>query len=122
MEKLKNELNRQLAAARIINKNEVSSLSNQSDHDEGDGEEEDFLSEEDFNLQHLFEDFRSNPDACAFPSSKQRKCLTNRQVFRLLNNRSDLLKTSRTIEQKLSKPNEHMCTSIDLSTSKTHRK
>lgn len=32
-----------------------------------------------------------------------------------MNNATDFLRISKTIEAKLHKPNEHMCTSIDLS-------
>lgn len=126
MEKIKQELDRQLAAARIINKNKLSSIDNQFDHRKDDrilpttdeeDEDDDYLSDEDLNPKYFIEDFQNNPDECAFPSSRQNQCLTNRDVFRLLNNRSDLLKTSRTIEQKLVKPDEPMCTSIDLSKS-----
>jgi hypothetical protein len=44
-------------------------------------------------------------------------CLTNRGVYGLLSNQSDLMKVSKTIEKQLNRPNEHMCTSIDLSMS-----
>ena len=119
MEKIKQELDRQLAAARFINKNKISSIGNAYDHREEqetiEEDDDDYLSEDDLNPKHFIEDFHNNPDECAFPSSRQHRCLTNRQVFRLLNNRSDLLQTSRTIEQKLVKSDEQMCTSIDLS-------
>lgn len=120
LEKLKQELDRQLAAARIINKNKISSSINNKlplsvNNAYDDDDDDDYLSEEDLTPQNFLEDFTNNLDECAFPSSRQTRCLTNQQVFRLMNNRSDLLKTSRIIEQNLFKPNEQMCTSIDLS-------
>ena len=120
LEKFKQELDRQLAAARIINKNKISSINKlpNNQYDASGDDDDDYLSEEDLNPQNFIEDFVNNPDECAFPSSRQTRCLTNREVFRLMNNRSDLLKTSRTIERNLFKPNEQMCTSIDLSKSK----
>lgn len=69
----------------------------------------------DFNLDLLLEDLRMNPNECAFLSTKQKTCLTNKEVYRLLKNRSDLFLTSDTIEKNLNKPNEHTCTSIELS-------
>lgn len=121
MEKFKQELDRQLAAARIINKNKISSINKlplSTNDDSGEDDDDDYLSEEDLNPRNFIEDFANNPDECAFPSSRQTRCLTNREVFRLMNNRSDLLKTSRTIERNLFKPHEQSCTSIDLSKSK----
>lgn len=121
LEKIKNELDKQLATARIINKSKLSSATNspliinQIDT-ENEEDDNDFEDDYDLNLANLLEDLRYNPDECAFPSSRQNQCLTNKQVYKLLYNKSDLMKTSQTIERQLQKPNEHMCTSIDLST------
>jgi hypothetical protein len=89
-------------------------IRNQIDQDE-DEDEDDFDYAENLNIKNLLEDLNNNPDDCAFPSSFQNKCLTNGEVYGLLKNRSDLMKLPRTIEQQLYKPNEHMCTAIDLS-------
>jgi hypothetical protein len=48
-------------------------------------------------------------------STNDEKCLTNEQVYNLLNNQIDLMKFSKPIEQQINKPNEQICTSIDLS-------
>ncbi len=115
---VKNELDKQLAAAKIINKSKLLSAtklpvsSNQIDTQE---DEEDFGDDDSINLTYLLEDLRNNPNDCAFPSLSQNKCLSNKQVYELIKNQSDLMKISKAIEQKLHKPNEHMCTSIDLS-------
>jgi hypothetical protein len=68
-------------------------IRNQIDQDE-DEDEDDFDYAENLNIKNLLEDLNNNPDDCAFPSSFQNKCLTNGEVY---------------------KPNEHMCTAIDLS-------
>lgn len=75
-----------------------------------DEEDEDNLSE-----SNLLEDFKLNPNSCAFPSTNDDQCLTNEQVYHLLNNRSDLMEFSKTIDKKINNPNEQICTSIDLS-------
>ncbi len=80
---------------------------------------EDEIEDEDYEdsiiESNLLEDLKTNPESCAFLSSNENKCLTNEQVYKLLNNQSDLIKFSKTIEQQINKPNEQMCTSIDLS-------
>ncbi|CAF3371762.1 unnamed protein product [Rotaria sp. Silwood1] len=119
LEKLKNKLDQQLAAAKISNKSKTllstqpPSLYNQTNkkHEE---EEDDFDYEDSLNEIDLKLDLLANPNGCAFVSPRQNKCLTNQQVYTLLSNTSDFMKISKTIEEKLYKPNEHMCTSIDL--------
>jgi hypothetical protein len=119
LEKIKNEVDRQLAAATIINKSKIFSgpksplLTNPEEEDEED--DNDFEYEDYLNLTNLLEDLTNNPNECAFPSSRQNQCLTNQQVYKLLHNKIDLMKTSKLIEQQLHKPNEQICTSIDLS-------
>ncbi len=108
---VKNELDKQLAAAKIINKSKPSSATKLPFTEE----DEDDFDDDSINLTHLLEDLRNSPNECAFPSLSQNKCLSNKQVYELIKNQSDLMKISKAIEQKLHKPNEHMCTSIDLS-------
>lgn len=111
---MNNEVLRQLAAARVISQGKVS-VSTRSpfltDEIEDDTDRE---YDEQLTVAGLLEDLTINPDQCAFPSSSQQRCLSNKQVYQLINNHTELMKVSRNIEQQLFKPNEHMCTSIDL--------
>ena len=120
--KIKNELDRQMAAARIISKSKISqltasSLANSYAHGDDEQDEFDRDYEENLTVKALLEDLTSNQDRCAFPSVNDNQCFSNKQVYGLVNNRSDLMKISRSIEQQLYKPNEQMCTSIHLSMS-----
>ena len=119
LEKVKNEVDRQLAAAKIINKSKVSVstrsplLADRSSEIDEEENERDY--DEQVTVGSLLEDLTINPDQCTFPSTDHHRCLSNRQVYQLINNHSELMKVSRTIEGQLYKPHEHMCTSIDLS-------
>ena len=115
---MKKELERQIATAKLLqNKNISITTTIQSsflpkqplDEEEDDLDYDENLLESDF-----YEDFKLNSNACAFSSSNDQQCLTNVQVYQLINNQSDLLRLSKTIEQKIYKPNEQICTSIDL--------
>jgi hypothetical protein len=110
LEQVKNEIDRQLAAARVISKSNVS-VSTPIEEEEEDDDDDD----EQLNVASLLEDLTINSDQCAFPSTNEQRCLSNKQVYRLINNHSELIKVSRNIEQQLFKPHERMCTSIDLS-------
>ncbi|CAF1168574.1 unnamed protein product [Adineta ricciae] len=119
LEQLKNELDKQLAAARIISKSKnfastASPYSRDEQHAGNDDDDDDFDYNSPADMMNLREDLRDNPNECAFLSSKQTTCLTNAQAYSLLKNRTDLLKISKAIKKELHKPNEHMCTSIDL--------
>jgi hypothetical protein len=114
---VKNELDQQIAAMQLIQKKKSAPttllpLSNDETIDDDDDDDDD---SDTLNVAHLREDLINSLDACAFSSSNENKCLTNEQVYRLLNNQSDLIQFSKTIEQQLNKPDERMCTSIDLS-------
>jgi hypothetical protein len=119
LERVKNELEKQLATAKLADKKKRPSTTttlSSSILNKNDAEDDEVLDYED-NLaeSHLLEDLKSNPDSCAFLSSNEYKCLTNEQVYHLINNQSDLMKIPKPIEQQIHKPNEQMCTSIDLS-------
>ena len=109
-----------MAAARIIKEKRPSAAANSPylnntlavDEDDTD----DFDDEDPISMQNLLEDLWNGPDDCAFSSSSQSQCLSNRQVYALLSNRTDLMRTSKAIEKQLRKPDEHVCTSVDLST------
>ncbi|CAF2450277.1 unnamed protein product [Rotaria sp. Silwood2] len=119
LEKLKNKLDQQLATAKINNKSKIplstksplssSPMNKKYEEEEDESDYDDNLNEIDLKL-----DLISNPNGCVFVSSSQNKCLTNQQVYSLLSNKTDLMKISKPIEEQLYKPNEHMCTSIDL--------
>jgi hypothetical protein len=129
LQEVKNELDQQLAAANLIDNGRTARptrsplpVNNKNNHVGGGGGDDDDEEneidrnyEETLTVDSLLEDLTVSPDECAFPSINQNKCLTNRQVYRLINNRTDLMKVSRDIEQQLYKSNEQMCTSIDLS-------
>lgn len=116
---MKKELERQIAATKLQSKANISSSTStrssflskpdDEDNDDDDSDYEDTLLESDF-----YDDLKSNANTCAFSSSNDQQCLTNTQVYRLIDNRSDFLRFSKQIEQKISKPNEQVCTSIDL--------
>ena len=91
-------------------------MTNQVDN-EGTEDEIDFDYDNIINKEDLLEDLKYNPNGCAFRSLSHKKCLTNQQVYGLLKNQSNFLQISATIEEQLHKPNEHMCTFIDLSMS-----
>ncbi|CAF0737563.1 unnamed protein product [Adineta steineri] len=119
LEKIKNELDRQMAAARLTSKSNILSVTQQnisSNQFDNDDEEEDDDSDYDkpSSIATFLEDYKIYQNDCAFKSASQTKCLSNKQVSRLLKNRRDFMKISKTIEKQLHKPNEHMCTSIDL--------
>ena len=112
---MKKELDRQLAATRLLKKANLSFTTTSSylAKDEQEEEEEDY---EDSLLEStLLEDLKTDPTVCAFLSNDDGKCLTNEQVYHLINDRSDLMKFPKSIEQQINKPNEQVCTSIDLS-------
>jgi hypothetical protein len=117
LEQVKKELDKQMAAAKLLNKNNIlsarttttSSLLLKEEEDE-DLDYDDHLIE-----SNLLEDLQTNPDACAILSNNENQCLTNEQVYNLLKNRSDLMKFPKLIEQQIIKPNEQICTSIGLS-------
>lgn len=88
----------------------INQLNRKYEDDDIESDYDETLSEPD-----LQEDLKSNPNGCAYGSPNQRNCITNQQVYNLLSNQTDFLKISKTIELQLQKPNEHMCTSIDLS-------
>ena len=118
--KIKDEIDRQLEVARGFSKSRVvSSTKTPSLIDpielNQDQIENDFDYEDDQSFSTLFEDLTHNPDGCVFSSKRQKKCFSNRQVYRLIDNRSDLMKISKNIQQQLYRPDEQMCTSIDLS-------
>jgi hypothetical protein len=120
LDQMKNEIDRQMAMARTINKQKLS-LSTRSPllnrfvetDDEEQESERDY--EENLTVSSLLEDLINNPDGCAFPAVNQNRCLSNRQVYQLLDNHIELMKVSHKIEEQLYKPNEQMCTSIELS-------
>jgi hypothetical protein len=115
---VKIELDKQLAAARIINKSQLllaTKLPLSRNQIDTEDDEDDFDHDDTITMTNLLDDLAHSPNDCAFPSSTQTKCLTNNQVYRLIKNKSDLMKISKTIDKQLHKPNEHMCTSIDLS-------
>ncbi|CAF0835282.1 unnamed protein product [Rotaria sordida] len=126
LEKIRNKLVEQLAAAKISNKSKISLTTKSSllinqinkNHEEQEGEIDDDDDDSDYDVPlneiELKVDLVSNPNACAFVPSSRSQCLTNQQVYTLLHNTTDLMKISKTIEEQLYKPNEHMCTSIDL--------
>ena len=122
---VKNEIERQLIAAKVIvNKHRASpsstvasdSLSyvDPADDDEQDDERN---GDDPFDLKTLLDDFDANANECAFPAKNSTRCLTNERVFQLIDKRTDLMKLSKSIEQELHKPNERICSSIDLSAS-----
>ncbi|CAF5200731.1 unnamed protein product, partial [Rotaria magnacalcarata] len=111
LERVKNELDKQIAAEKLLEKNKFSSPSLNINIVE---EDEDLDYDDHLMESYLLEDLRNSLDSCAFLSKTDRQCLTNQQVYQLLNNKSDLIKFSKTIEQQINKPNEQMCTSIDL--------
>lgn len=113
LERVKIELEKQIAAAIALDKKKPSSSISNINKDEQDDEDVDY--DDNINESYFFEDLRNTFDQCAFESSTKTKCLTNRQVYKLLNNKSDLIKFSKVIEQQINNPNEQMCTSIDLS-------
>ena len=117
---VKNEIERQLIEAKVIvNKDRVSStvgpdsLSYVDPEDEND--EDDEQDDGSFDVKTLREDFDANTNECAFSTTNSSRCLTNGDVFQLIDNRSDLMKVSKSIEQQIHKANEQICTSIDLS-------
>lgn len=114
---MKKELDRQLAEANFARERSISSstLSSETNVDEEEEEEDEDDEEDTIEESNLREDLVNKPDDCAFTSSYQKKCLSNQQVYHLLNNRSDLIKVSKSIQYQINKPNEQMCTSIDLS-------
>ncbi|UJR30169.1 hypothetical protein I4U23_017709 [Adineta vaga] len=107
LERVKKELDKQIASAQLTNKTEVVTTIEQDEDDDLDYD--DSISE-----SSLLEDLRNAPNACAFSTTTEDKCLTNKQVYSLLNNQSDLIKFSKVIEQQINKPHEQICTSIDL--------
>ncbi len=110
---MKKELDKQIATAKLLNKTKIPLTTTSSLLLNDDEEEED----DDDNLieSNLLEDLKTNPDSCAFLPTNENKCLTNERVYQLLNNRSDLMKFSKSIEHQINKPNEQICTSIALS-------
>ncbi|CAF4946392.1 unnamed protein product [Rotaria sp. Silwood1] len=112
LERVKNELDKQMLAAKVVDNKKVSSSLNINKEEE---EDEDADYDDNLNESYLLEDLRNSLDSCAFLSSDQNKCLTNKQVYELLHNQSDLIRFSKTIEQQMNKPHEQICTSIDLS-------
>ncbi|CAF3652461.1 unnamed protein product, partial [Rotaria sordida] len=114
LERVKAELDKQIATTKVPDKKETSSSLNINKQEEVE-EDEDLDYDDNINESYLLEDLRNGFDSCAFlSSSNQDKCLTNKQVYQSLNNKSDFIKFSKTIEQQINKPNEQMCTSIDL--------
>ncbi|CAF3558272.1 unnamed protein product [Rotaria sp. Silwood1] len=111
LERVKNELDKQMLAAKVVDNKKVSSSLNINKEEE---EDEDADYDDNLNESYLLEDLRNSLDSCAFLSSDQNKCLTNKQVYELLHNQSDLIRFSKTIEQQMNKPHEQICTSIDL--------
>ncbi|CAF4102545.1 unnamed protein product [Rotaria socialis] len=111
LERVKNELDKQIAAGKLLDKKHFSSSSLNISKNE---EDEDLDYDDNLTESYLLEDLRNSIDSCAFLSKNDHKCLTNQRVYQLLNNKSDLIKFSKTIEQQINKPNEQMCTSIDL--------
>jgi hypothetical protein len=109
----------------LLNKNKFSltttssflSKDNENEDDDEDHDYDDNLIESNF-----IEDLKINPTNCAFLSNDDTNCLTNEQVYHLLNNRSDLVKFTKSIEQQISKFNGQTCTSIDLSLYLNHLK
>ncbi len=104
----------------MLNKNNLSvstttSSSFLSKEDDEEEEEEDHDYEDNLIESNFIEDLKINPTSCAFLSNDDSKCLTNEQVYQLLNNQSDLMKFTKSIEQRINKHNEQICTSIDLS-------
>ncbi|CAF0882361.1 unnamed protein product [Adineta steineri] len=115
LERVKNELDKQIASAKITNKTKTSSTPSSNNNNNDDDDDDDDLDYEDnINESILLEDYKTNLNSCAFLSNNDDKCLTNEQVYKLLNNKSDLIKFSKIIEHQINKPNEQMCTSIDL--------
>ncbi|CAF2034049.1 unnamed protein product [Rotaria magnacalcarata] len=119
LEKIKAKLDQQLATAKIINQGKESlSKSSPAFTNQINGkyqeDDDDFEDDDSLNQKDLEEDLRANPYGCAFQSLSQNQCLNNLEVYELLNNGTDFLKTSKVIQSQLYKPNEHMCTSIDL--------
>lgn len=118
LERVKKELDRQIASTKASNLSTSTTTLAPSLRDHNDEEEE----EDDENTDYdnivettLLEDFKADPDKCAFSTINEKKCLTNVDVYNLLYNQSDLLKLSKTIDQQINKPDERICTSIDLS-------
>ena len=116
LERVKQELDRQISQAKLNQQDKLSTTPsfeiNKNSHDE---EQDDDQDEELLDESILFEDLINNPDSCAFPTTIEKTCLTNQQVYNSLNNQSVLIQFSKSIEQQLNKPNEQRCTSIDLS-------
>lgn len=128
LERVKKELDRQFEEAKLAQRKKNPSTTtisssfvnaNQNDYDDDENENED---EEIINEFNFRKDLLDNLDSCAFTSINQKECLTNEQVYQLLNNQSDLVKFSKTIEYQLYKPDEQMCTTIDLSMSNSQEK
>lgn len=112
LERVKNELDKQIAAAKLLDKKVISSTPLNVSKEE---EDEDLDYDDNLSESYLKEDYQSSFNSCAFISSNEKQCLTNSQVYNLLKKKSDLIKFSKTIEQQINIPNEQMCTSIDLS-------
>ena len=104
LERVKSELDKQLVDVKN-NKKNISSDITQQDYDYDDD-----LTEFD-----LLEDLRNSFDVCAFSATYTEQCLTNKQVYELLHDQSDLINFSPAIEQQIMKPHGQICTSIDLS-------
>ncbi|MCC6581972.1 MAG: hypothetical protein IT440_16195, partial [Phycisphaeraceae bacterium] len=120
MGQVKNEIEQQLIAAKVIgNDHSVRSSTSSPQslnfvdpiYDEGDDERDD---DDSLDIQTFLDDFYANSNECAFPSKSSNQCLTNQRVYQLIRNQSDFIQISKSIEEQLHKPNEHMCTSIDL--------
>ena len=116
LERVKKELEKQIATTKLLKKTNLTLTTTTPSSILSEDEEEDDHDYDDNLLESNFlEDLKINPTACAFLSNDETKCLTNEQVYGILNNRSDLMKLPKSIEQQINKPNEQTCTSIDLS-------
>ena len=116
LERVKNEIDRQMLVAKTSGKRPVSSTTIPSTPNDDGLEEEDPDYDDELSESNLRQDLTNDPTSCAFPTKSDSQCVTNEQTYRLLNNHSDLMKLPKNIEQQLKKPNEQMCTFIDLST------
>ncbi|CAF1203962.1 unnamed protein product, partial [Adineta ricciae] len=109
LERVKKELDKQIAVAKQTNNTKISLDTNQNEEEDEDLDYDDSISQSD-----LLKDLEASSDTCAFPSNTEEKCLTNKQVYNLLNNTSDPIRFGKAIEHQINKPHEQICTSIDL--------
>lgn len=120
LEKIRNEIFRQIETLRNLkNRNSGPTDSLPIDDVSNEFDDEEFESERDFEanltVNALLVDFRNAPNECFMRKGAQGKCVTNKKIYKMIDNRSDLMVLPREVEEKVLRRNGRMCTSIDLS-------